>query len=66
MIDEILFAKGEEFSEVSRMRITYKKLDRLHPEARYPRIYDGKSSIGLTPPEAQWVVDVLTRLLRES
>jgi hypothetical protein len=67
-LKETIFAIGEESSESNRMRVSFANLDRLHPNAPYPTIrktrVNGFQLMSLTPFEAQWLVDVLTRLLK--
>ena len=67
---EFPFAKGEDFTETERMRVAFCKLDRLHPDARFPVVYQtqdggGELSLSFTPAEGRWLADVLTRMFRD-
>ena len=67
---EVPFAKGEDFTETGRMRVTYKHLNGLQPQSRFPVIYhaegnDSVTELHLTPDEGRWLADALTRMFRD-
>lgn len=64
---EVEFAKGADFTEASRLRVTYTLTS---GGLRFPVVYhtwgdDTVTSMEFTEGEARWLGDVLARLFRE-